>query len=63
MKKLMDQWPYEFWPLEALGGLVTVGMLIFALLMIVKNIHDGILKAGFERQTHPDQDLAKDRRT
>jgi len=36
--------------------------LIFALLMIVKNIHDGILKAGFERQTHPDQDLAKDRR-
>ncbi|NBQ96095.1 MAG: hypothetical protein EBS73_13925 [Betaproteobacteria bacterium] len=52
MKKLLEQWPYEFWPLEALGGLVIVGMLVYGILMIVKNIDDGILEAGYEHRTN-----------
>ena len=57
MKKLMEQWPYEFWPLEALGGLLTVGMLIYAVLIIARTIDDGIIKAGYEHRVHDHQGL------
>ena len=50
MKKFLAQWPYEFCPLEALGGIVIVGMVVYGFLMITKNIDDGILMAGYERR-------------
>ena len=46
MKKLIETWPYELWPLEALGGLVMVAMLVYAIVMIIDSVDDGIKRAG-----------------
>ena len=48
MKKLIEAWPYELWPLEALGGLVMVAMLVYAIVMIVQSVNHGIRSAGYE---------------
>jgi hypothetical protein len=48
MKKLIEAWPYELWPLEALGGLVMVAMLVYAIVMIIDSVDDGIKRAGYE---------------
>jgi len=49
MKKLIETWPYELWPLEALGGLVMVAMLVYAIVMIIDLVDDGIKRAGYEQ--------------
>jgi len=53
MKKLIEAWPYELWPLEALGGLVMVAMLVYAIVMIIDSVDDGIKLAGYEQTTKP----------
>jgi hypothetical protein len=50
MKTLSERWPYEFWPVEALGGVVVVGMLVFVILAIAKGIDLGIRSAGYENR-------------
>ena len=53
MKKLIEAWPYELWPLEALGRLVMVAMLVYAIVMIIDSVDDGIKRAGYEQTTKP----------
>ncbi len=48
MKNIIEAWPYEFWPFEALGGLVMVAMLVYAIVMIVQSVDHGIRSAGYE---------------
>jgi hypothetical protein len=49
MKKLIETWPYEFWPLEALGGVVMVAMIGYAIMMILRSIDQGIQRVGYEQ--------------
>ena len=53
MKKLIENWPLEFWSAEAFGGLIVVAMLVFAVLMITRTIDEGIQSAGYEYKPKP----------